>query len=135
MIKVEGDKWPDEIEYTYNIVKDTTGRIILIAQIPYSESGDWFITYSHYFDEQGKTFAFVKKTNVFSEEIKGGVVHETDIKYYNINFKVLKKMYTLQDKNGKAVKNGQNIDMYRYQYSIFKDVATCISGYKIIRLE
>ena len=135
LLRVKNGKWPDDIEYTYNILKDTAGRIILISQIPYSESGDWFITYSHYFDERGKTFAFRKETNTFDSDIKGGVIFENLTKYYNTDFKIIKQIYTIQDKSGKAIKNNGHINMYQYKYTLFKDVEQCLKAYNITSMQ
>lgn len=131
LVKVKDDEWPDDIEFTYNILRNIKGRVILVVQIPYSESGDWFISYSHYFDEQGKTFSFDKKTNVFSEEIEGGIAYEADTKYYDDHFNMIKQILTLKDKSGKAITKGQNIDAYSYKYNIYPYLDKCLSGYNI----
>lgn len=131
LIKVINENWPDEIEYTYNILKDTTGRIILVSQIPFSQSGDWFITYTHYFDEKGNTYAFRKQTNIFDSDVKGGVIYETLLKYYDVNFSILKKNYTLQDKSGKTIKNNGHVDIYQYKYATYKNLDACLKGYNI----
>src|SRR6201986_781466 len=39
--RVWGDKWPDDIEYTFNILKAPSVKIIFISQMFDSESGDW----------------------------------------------------------------------------------------------
>jgi hypothetical protein len=49
--------WPDA-GVTYNLWLDPDGRPVLHAEIPFSESGDWHVVYTHYFDEQGRTVAF-----------------------------------------------------------------------------
>jgi len=131
LVRIVNGEWPEEIEYTYNVLKDPAGRVILVSQVPYSESGDWFITYTHYFDEYGKTYAFRKETNVFDDDVKGGIVFETLLKYYNTDFKVMKQFYTLQDKGGKAIKDNGHIDIYRYKYAVFKKVGDCLKAYNI----
>jgi hypothetical protein len=129
--KVINENWPEEMEYTYNILKDTAGRIILVSLIPFSQSGDWSITYTHYFDEKGNTYAFRKQTNVFDSEVKGGVIYETLLKYYDVNFNILKKTYTLQDKSGKPIKNNGHVDIYQYKYGIYKNLDACLKDYHI----
>jgi len=129
--KVINENWPEEMEYTYNILKDTTGRIILVSLVPFSQSGDWFITYTHYFDEKGNTYAFRKQTNVFDSEVKGGVIYETLLKYYDVNFNILKKIYTLQNKSGKTIKNNGHVDIYQYKYGIYKNLDACLKDYHI----
>jgi len=131
LLRIKNGHWPDEIEYTYNILRDTTGRIILVSQIPFSQSGDWFITYTHYFDEKGNTYAFRKQTNVFDSEVKGGVIYETLLRYYDVNFSILKKTYTLQDKGGKTIRNNGHVDIYQYKYETYKNLDACLKGYHI----
>ena len=71
---------PDDTDVSYSILKDSTGRIRAILESPYSESGDWYIAYVHYFDEEGKTFAFVKQVNSFNSICTEGVSYETSVK-------------------------------------------------------
>lgn len=132
LIKVKSEHWPEEVEYTYNILKDSSGRILVISQIPFSESGDWYITYTHYFDEKGNTYAFRKQTNVFDSEVKGGVIYETLLKYYDENFNILKKTYKLQDKSGKTIKNNGHLNIYQYKYQIYKSLGVCLKGYHLM---
>ena len=104
-VRVVNDKWPDDVDYSYNILKDSTGRVIFIAEMPYSESGDWYIEYRHYFDNSGNTIAFERITNVFDSDVKGGVIYETLINYYLPGLKLKDKIYTLKRKDGKNIKN------------------------------
>jgi len=132
LVPVKNEEWPDDIEYTYNILNDGSGRVILISQIPFSESGDWFITYTHYFDENGKTYAFEKRTNVFDSDVKGGVLYETLTKYYQADFREIGRLYTLKDKAGRSIKNTGHVNMYYYKYDVFKNVEDCLKNYHII---
>jgi hypothetical protein len=132
LVRVKNDNWPDETEYTYNIVKDNSGRIMMIAELPYSESGDWYIEYKHYFDENGKTFAFSESESIFNDEVKGGVVRKMLSKYYDANFRTLSQINSLLDKDGKPLaKNKNSFDFREYKYSIYKNLAECLAGYHI----
>ncbi|MBB5396994.1 hypothetical protein [Mucilaginibacter sp. AK015] len=130
-VRVRNEKWPDEVEYSYNVLKDSLGKIVMIAEIPFSQSGDWYITYTHYFDEDGNTYAFKKETNTFDNEVEDGVIYETLISYYGGSLKLLSKTYSLKDKSGKPVKNNSHIDVYQYKYIIYKNVAECLKAYNI----
>ncbi|MDB5126220.1 hypothetical protein [Mucilaginibacter sp.] len=130
-VKVTMEDWPDAGEGSYNVLKDSSGRIVMIAEIPFSQSGDWYITYTHYFDENGNTYAFRKETNTFDSDVKGGVIYETLVKYYGANLKLLNKTYSLKEKSGKPIKNNGHIDVYQYKYMIYKNSAACLKGYNI----
>jgi hypothetical protein len=65
-VLLEVDTVPEEAITTYYILKDSLGRVITISELPTSESGDWFIVLTHYFDKEGKTFAFERQANFFN---------------------------------------------------------------------
>lgn len=130
-VRVIHDKWPDDIDESYNVLKDNAGSVILIAEMPNNESGDWYIEYRHYFDNAGNTIAFERTTNVFDSNVKGGVIYETRINYYSPDFKLKYKEYTLTDKAGKKVKNNGRVDIYRYPYHIYKNINDCLKAYNI----
>lgn len=50
--------WPEEVEMSINLWTDATGRPLALSEGPFSESGDWFADFTHYFDEQGRTVAY-----------------------------------------------------------------------------
>lgn len=132
LIKIKNDHWPDEVEYTYNILKNASGKIIFIAQIPYSESGDWDIEYKHYFDEQGKTYAFNKEESIFGDNSDGGVIRDILVNYYDENFTILRHVNYLTDKNYEVIKrNRNNYDFRDYKYTIYKNANDCLMGYNI----
>jgi hypothetical protein len=128
-IAITNDKWPDKIDYTYNVLKNASGKIILIAQIPYSESGDWDIEHFSYFDEGGKIFAFVDKQSIFTD-YKGGIVREISTRYFDENFHQLKKADELVDKDFKPVRvDKHNFDFRDDQFIIYKNANECLGGY------
>ncbi|BAU52245.1 hypothetical protein [Mucilaginibacter gotjawali] len=132
LVRVINEKWPDEIEYTYNIMIGQPGKVIFIDQIPYSESGDWFIEYKHYFDERGNTFAFSKEESIFDDSVKGGIVRTTLLKYFDAGFKNISQVDKLTDKDGNEIKkNKNNFNFREYKYAIYKSVKDCLDGYYI----
>jgi hypothetical protein len=132
LVPVKNENWPDEVEYTYEIYKNPAGRIVFIAQIPFSGSGDWNIAYKHYFDEQGHTFVFSKEESVFGEDVKGGVVREILLNYYNKTFKNISQIHRLTDRDYKAINRRKNeYDFPEYKYSIYQNLNSCLNGYGI----
>jgi hypothetical protein len=131
-VKVKNGEWPEEIEASYNVLKNAKGKIIMILEMPFSQSGDWSITYTHYFDDAGNTYAYKKETNVF-DDVKGGVIYGTQINYYGPNLKPLAKSNTLKDKYGTKVKDTGHINMYDswYKHIIYKNLKECLAGYHI----
>lgn len=51
LVQIGKGEFPYGIETTYNILKDKSGHIIATIELPYSASGDWNITLTHYFDK------------------------------------------------------------------------------------
>ncbi|MES2064661.1 MAG: hypothetical protein V4456_22275 [Bacteroidota bacterium] len=131
-VYVYNGKWPNEVEYTLNILKNKNGNIIYVSQSPFSESGDWDISYEHYFDEEGNVFAFYKEESIFDENVKGGVVRSKLLNYYNKNFKIITQNNWLVDVNGNVIKANKNdFDFRDYNYTIYKNLADCLKGYNI----
>jgi hypothetical protein len=129
---VKNEHWPEEIEYTYNVLRNPAGEIIFIAQIPFSESGDWDIIYKHYFDEQGHVFAFSKQESIFDDGVKGGVVREILLNYYNKNFKKISQSNKLTDKDYRSTKTNKNLyDFLYYKYQNYKKLYEFLMGYHI----
>ena len=132
LVRVKNEHWPEEIECTYNILRNQLGKVIFIAQVPYSESGDWEILYKHYFDEKGNTYAFSKEESIFNDNVNGGVIKETLLKYYDDQYKTISQINTLTDKKGQAVKENKNAyDFRQFEYSTYKNVSDCLTGYHI----
>ena len=130
-IRVLNEKWPDDGGISYNILTDTKGKIIMIAEIPFSESGDWYIAYTHYFDSEGNTYAFRREANIFDKSVKGGVIYEISLRYYDKSFKLLSQGRTLKDGKGKSIKNDGHIDAYNYKYNIYRNITDCLKAYNI----
>ena len=127
----EGD-WPDDTEYIYSILRDAAGKIILIEQSPYSQSGDWYVEWKHYFDGKGNTFAFSRRETVFDESVKGGVAVEEFLTYYDVDFKAINRSFTLTDKDDRPIKrNKSDFNFRNDKYKIYKDVNECLLAYHI----
>lgn len=130
LVKVKGENWPDNLECTYNILKDSVGRIIFLAQLPFSESGDWFISNAHYFDEQGNTYAFEQQETVFDDEVKGGVIKHVIRKLYGEHFENVLTINKITDTHDKAIPN-KAYDFPSDKYVIYPNLANCLAAYRI----
>ncbi len=130
LVLVKGNNWPDEIETTYNIYKDSSGKVIYVAEIPESESGDWFVAYRSYFDDAGKLFAFVKETSFFNGACSGhdDVVHEKLIKYYDNKDRVTDSLFKIVDQNGKRLKKLDCMDDRNFPYKVISKVSDYLSA-------
>ncbi len=124
-IKVKNGKFPDNVQTTFNILKDSTGHIVTISEFPFSESGDWDIIYTHYFDKDGKTFAFERNTSFFNSLCTyddDGIAYETLTEFYNKNFQLIDKTYRLVDEKDRSLKKDSCQFPYDYEYKISSDI-------------
>lgn len=117
-VLIKDEDFPDKVETTFNIFKDSLGHIVTVSELPFSESGDWSIMYTHYFDKAGKTFAFEKQTNFFNSICTGGIAYETQTEFYNSAFQLIAKTYTLLDEENKTLSKDSCQFPYTYEYSI-----------------
>jgi hypothetical protein len=134
LLKIENEKWPDEVEYSYNVLKDDNGEIIMIDASPFSESGDWDVSHTHYFYSDGNTFLFERKANAFNGCLTNdSVVYETVKKYFAPSFKLLKQQDIVVDKNGKALdKSKCVVDFAIEDANVYPNVNACLKAYRII---
>lgn len=119
----KGDKFPEEIETTYNIIKDKAGRIIYTVEIPYSESGDWFIAYKSYYRTTGQLFAFERQTGFFNGECSVPAeepLHERSVKYFDRHMQLIDSTYEFKDNKGKLLKKPDCVSSYNYPYTVSK---------------
>ena len=130
-IRIKDGKWPTNIEYSYNIIKDTINQATLVVASPYSESGDWDIDYIYYFNNDGKLFSFERRTGFFNSECTtdDDAAHETITYFYNSEFKQIKKLYKLQDSKGKNLVKSKCVLNYDFKgYKIYKTLNDCLKG-------
>lgn len=118
LIKFNGDEWPDSIECSYNILKDNKGNILLISVYPFSISGDWFVGFTHYFDEHGKTFAFERLTSFYNSGCTDDMATETIVKYFTADLKEMKNTYSLTGPNNIPLKKSKCDLLYQFDYTV-----------------
>jgi hypothetical protein len=122
LVKVEGNKYPPNMEATYNVVKDENGKTVYIAELPFSKNSDWFIAYRSYFDNDGKIFAFQRLNNFLHSECVRGAAMEKSTNYYNRKFKLIDSTYTLTDSQKKPLDRSDCKFPYNFPYKVFKTV-------------
>ncbi|NHN26001.1 hypothetical protein FIA58_009975 [Flavobacterium jejuense] len=122
IVQIKNGNFPENVEVTFNILKDSLGQIISASEFPFSESGDWNITLTHYFDKDGKTFAFERQTNFFNSICTDGVAYETKTEFYNSDFQLIDKMYKLVDQNNNSLQKDSCQFPYDYEYKILADI-------------
>lgn len=122
LIQIKNGNFPDNVETTFNILKDSLGELITASEFPFSESGDWNIILTHYFDKDGKTFAFERQTNFFNSICTDGIAYETRTEFYNSDFQVIEKMYRLVDEKNKTLQKDSCQFPYDYEYKVSADI-------------
>jgi hypothetical protein len=118
LIVLKDSVLPDETETSFNIYRDSLQRIVAITESPYSQSGDWFLTLTHYFDNNGQTFAFERQTNFFNSGCTNGVAYETKTDYYTDDFTLIGKDYKLVDEQGRNLKKDSCTFLYEYDHKV-----------------
>lgn len=130
---IKGPEWPKAITTIYKVWKDKEGKTGVIYEIPFGKGGDYRIEYKHYFDKDGKTFAFQRKTNFFNSICTDETVYERLIKFYDTDFQLLKEFYSLKDGKGSMLEDRDCTLNYDFEYQ----VETSLDDYlmKYIRTE
>lgn len=130
-VLIKNDNLPDNVETSYTILKDSLGKIISVSESPFSKSGDWFMIFTHYFDNNGKTFAFERQTNFFNSICTDGVAYETITEYYNSDFGLVEKEYELTDENNKVLQKDSCQLPYEYKYTVSTNLEEYLKIQKI----
>jgi len=130
-ISIQDGNFPDNVETTFNILKDSLGHILTVSEFPFSESGDWDITFTHYFDKNGKTFAFERQTNFFNSICTRGVAYETRTEFYNSDFQLIDKTYKLVDKKNKTLQKDSCQFPYDFEYKVSSGIDKYLRTNKI----
>jgi hypothetical protein len=114
-LKITGDTWPEDIERTYNILKDSAGHVIYFAEIPVSESGDWSLELKHYFSHDGQTIAFEKWLRYFNEDCGDGLLTESATELFVGHFEKYATLLRVTDGTGNAITDANCRDPYSWE--------------------
>lgn len=128
---VKDKKYPRNIETTFNLLMDTTGRIVFISEMPYNATSDWFIAYKSYFDTDGKLFAFQRQNNFLNNGCTHGAAMENSIGYYNKDFLLVDSLYTITDTYKKPLDKKACKFPYNFKYTVNKTLDEYIAAKNI----
>jgi len=117
---VKGRGYPRNIETTYNLLRDTTGKVLFISEMPYNATSEWFIAYKSYFDKDGKLFAFQRQNNFLNNGCTHGAAMENSIGYYNEDFLLIDSLYTITDTYKKPLDKKACKFPYNFKYTVNK---------------
>lgn len=100
----DSTEWPDEFESEIFVLWGPDGRPLRHLEVPVSQSGDWFLERSHYFDARGRTVVFASDGRYFRGGECGLVVHDKRRTAYDSTFRALASTRRLQnDSTGRVV--------------------------------
>ncbi|WP_378187551.1 hypothetical protein ACE939_04310 [Aquimarina sp. W85] len=122
LTRVLNENLPETIETSYNIWRNENGSIVLIGEVPTSQSGHWDIEYLHYFDKNMKTFAFQRNTNFLNSSCTDGVAYERITTYYNSDFNSVDRKYSLTDKDKKKLNKDDCAMHHDYPAEVFDNL-------------
>lgn len=117
-----------EVEKLYNIWKTADGKIVVVGEYPYSQSGDWTSSCVHYFDKKGLTFALETSSTYFIEE---GIATESTIEYYNANFIKEDSIYSLIDDHKTKLDENKFGHRYNHKYEKYGNVKTLLKSIEL----
>lgn len=101
--RVINKQWPENIESTFNILKNNLGQVIYFAEFPKSESGDGVYEIKHFFNNKGQTISIETRLSFFNEDCGKGAITETLTDLYLNNFKLHGTVRQLRDNNDKPI--------------------------------
>ncbi|HEY3404597.1 MAG TPA: hypothetical protein VGK59_14505 [Ohtaekwangia sp.] len=122
-VAISPDEMPEMYKEMYSVLKDSTGNTLLVSQNPFSESGDWFITLTHYFDKQEKTFVTQRQTNFFNSICTEGMAYETQTDFYSGDLQIITKDYRLADSNNNELQKDSCQLAYNFAMKTFANAA------------
>lgn len=94
---------PEGYDATYTIAYDSAGAVLAHIKVPHSESGDWRVEISHYFDEKGRTIYYRYYASSYTSECTA-YLRETIRRFYNpARFRVLEAEASFVDRDRKPV--------------------------------
>lgn len=113
------DRAPGNLETSYNLYRDSLGVVRFVLESPFNKSGDYLNTFAHYFDDQGRTFAFVRTSNFFHSDCTSGAASEISAYFFGQNQQLIQKMYELKASDGKPLNPDSCVFKYRKNYKIY----------------
>jgi hypothetical protein len=112
--RIINEKWPENIEFTYNILKNDLGQVIYFGEFPYSESGDWVLELRHFFNNNEQTIAIEKRLSFFNEDCSEGAITEILTDLYLSNFRLHGTLKSLRDSKDNPIRDANCGDHYKW---------------------
>jgi hypothetical protein len=94
--------WPNGLESSYNLLSDSSQRLLLYREMPQSESGDWFAEATTYFAPSGRAILYDYRISSFGSGCTE-VLRESKKTYLQPGGGILKQEHRFTDKDGKPV--------------------------------
>lgn len=130
--RVINEQWPENIESTYNILKNPLGQVIYFAEFPQSESGDWVYSIKHFFN-QGQTISIETRISFFNEDCGNGPITEILTELYLNNFKLHATVKQLRDSKDNTISGSLCSNPYKWS-SDKKGTAQELISFKKIKI-
>jgi len=109
--------WPDSVVSSFGVAADAEGRIVQVAEVVIGPGRDWENVYTHYFDAEGRTRAFVRESS-FLDGCPGRGSRERTQSLFDARGRLLERRYTLSDLDGSPVDPAACRFQYRFPYRI-----------------
>jgi hypothetical protein len=132
VVPVKNAALPDATQTVYRVLRNRHRGIVLIQEAPVSESGDWSLTYTHYFTPQGRTFAYERRTAFFNSQCTESAAHETKVQYYDAAFRPRQREYRLTDSDGTPLPQQRCSFPYQWAYQPSKTVSEFAKKNKLL---
>jgi hypothetical protein len=94
--------WPSGLESSYNLLSDSSQRLLLYREFPQSESGDWFSVVTTYFSPSGRAILFDYQISGFSSGCTA-ILRESKKIYLQPGGEILRQERRFTDKDYKPV--------------------------------
>lgn len=115
--RIISEQWSENIESTFNILRNKFDQIIYFGEFPKSESGDWVLELKHYFNDKGQTISIEKRLTFLNEDCGEGPITETVDYLYVNNFKLYATLkLPVLDSKGNPVKDVHCSDPYNWPF-------------------
>ncbi|MFT5512408.1 MAG: hypothetical protein ACI8SE_000806 [Bacteroidia bacterium] len=117
-IEVLDLQWPKEIDEVYNIWYSSDTQIVCVGAYPFSESGDWDLGLTHYFDKDGNTFAFERNTSFYNSLCTDELAIEQIVMYY-AGGEMVDSVYVFKDLKGNDLDQDSCSFPYDFPYRVY----------------
>lgn len=119
------DELPDSAEFSDVIVGARGKRVLAVVESPVSESGDWSIQTTHYFDSTGATVAVTHFSGFFAGCVDAKTdsssgLHETVTSYFGARHRLVKRTFVREKFDGSALApTDECSDRFQTGYDIY----------------